>query len=75
MALLFLKCIRLIYTKCHVKSKIVPRKFFSRFGWQGYSPRFFAIFGQKIDFCFNSLNVPLGPLTPEQKKKFEKNKF
>jgi hypothetical protein len=31
--------------------------------WQknmGYSPRFFAIFGQKIDFCFNGLKCSIG---------------
>jgi hypothetical protein len=40
-------------------------------------PWSFAIFGQKIDFCFNGLKCSFGsPLTPEQKNKFEeKNHF
>jgi hypothetical protein len=49
----------------------IKKRFVSPFGWQG--PRFFAIFGQKMDFCFNGST--LGPPTPEQKKKLEKNNF
>jgi hypothetical protein len=34
--------------------------FFSPFGWQGYSPRFFVIFCQKNYFCFNGLRCSFG---------------
>jgi hypothetical protein len=55
-----------------------PMKFKSCKKWQktmGYSPRFFVIFGQKTDFCFNGLRCSFGSTDTWSEKEIWKKSF
>jgi hypothetical protein len=69
---------RLCENSWYTKFGYDPVKLKSYQKWQktvGYSPRFFVIFGEKIDFCFNGLKCSFGSTDTWSEKKFEKKSF
>jgi hypothetical protein len=54
-------------------ANIERKQFLSPFGWQ--HPMVFAIFGQKIDFCFNGLKCSFGSTDTWTEKEIWKKSF